>query len=193
MQALSARLGTGAGSVGRGPDLVVGIFVVFEIDSECFCFWYLSVGLSAGADSLWCMNSLVCLRSCGCFSVESLRCYPQSADLAIPRFWNLWRTLDSSKTPCQRWTSTNHQKQPETSCINVLYNSISTSHTSCSFYQVTGGSSALGYAVPKLARRRGSSGILTDPPSSSLFTAFFRSFSKASCTAASTRNPSTSV
>ena len=27
-----------AGSVGRGPDLVVGIFVVFEIDSERFCF-----------------------------------------------------------------------------------------------------------------------------------------------------------
>ena len=25
-------------------------FVVFEIDSERFCFWYLSVGLAAGAD-----------------------------------------------------------------------------------------------------------------------------------------------
>lgn len=79
---------------------------------------------------------------------------------------------------------------PETSCIYVLYNSISTSHTSCSVYQVTGGSSALGYAVSKLPRRRGSSGMsLTDPPSSSLFTAFFRSFSKASCTVSSTRNP----
>ena len=29
--------------MGRGPDLVVGIFVVFEIDSECFCMFLLLI------------------------------------------------------------------------------------------------------------------------------------------------------
>ena len=106
----------------EGPDLGLWNFCRVWIRFRTFLLLIFKRGwLSAGADSLWCMNSLLCLRSCGCFSVESLRCYPQSADLAIPRFWNLWRTLDSSKTPCQRWTSTNHQKTHQKHPVYMSY------------------------------------------------------------------------